>query len=221
MSLSLERGRMSGTVTVTNNANNELNLQLSARAWDQDKEGKDRYVDTQDVVFYPRIMTVAPGEQRLIRLGMKGVPGAKERSYRLFLEEMAPKRSPTERNKPGVNIVMRISIPVFLSPLKTDSRLVMEKLSLEKGMLTVVVENTGTVHARLRTVRIRGLGSDGTARFEAEQAGWYVLPGTSRPFRFAVTSEHCSRLARIEVTAAGENITLDGTLNVRKEMCSN
>ena len=220
MSLELRKGLMSGTITVTNEAQEKLSLQLSAKVWEQDQDGQDRYSDTADVVFYPKIMTVDPGEQRVIRLGLKGAPGARERTYRLFLEEIAVRRDGAPRKRAGVAIVMRISLPVFLAPVRVEDRGVVERITMERGAVSAQVTNSGNSHFKLRTVTARGKAVDGSVLFEQEQSGWYVLSGASRGYRFPVPAAVCAKLATIEINAAGEALSASGTLNVSKEMCT-
>ena len=220
MSLELRKGLMSGTFTVTNEAKEELSLQLSAKAWDQDRDGQDRYTDTGDVVFYPKIMTIGQGEQRVIRLGLKGAPGSRERTYRLFLEEISVRRDGQPRKRAGVAIVMRISLPIFLAPVRMEEHGAVERIVMENGSVTARIANSGNSHFKLQTVTARGTAVDGSVLFEQEQSGWYVLPGASRGYRFPVPAAVCAKLAIVKINAAGETLMASGTLNVSREMCT-
>lgn len=221
MSLDLTRNAKSGTITIANEARGRLNLQLSVKQWSQDRDGKDLSADTEDIVYFPRIMTVEAGEQRIIRVGMKGAPGARERTYRLILEEMASRDDDAKgKKKAGVAIVMRVSLPIFVKPLDVQERASIRNVAMAKGVLTATVANEGAVHIRPQSVKAVGRASDGTVLVKKEEAGWYVLPGVTRTYVFTLPAEVCPHLATVEIEAATESIALSGSLNVRKEMCA-
>src|SRR5574337_916445 len=97
-SLELSGGVKSGVFSVKNGGTDKLNVQISLKEWAQDADGKDVYTDTKDIVFFPKIMTVEPGEQRAIRIGAKAPAALREKTYRLFVEEIpSPKEAETVR----------------------------------------------------------------------------------------------------------------------------
>src|SRR3989304_460901 len=69
--LVFDRGEKSGVVTVSNEGDEKIELQMSASEWTQDAEGKDRYAETNDLVFFPKIMTIESKQERILRGGGK------------------------------------------------------------------------------------------------------------------------------------------------------
>ena len=61
----------SGVIGVRNEGKTKLSFQLQSMEWTQDATGKDLYADSSDLVFFPKIMSVEPGEEGLIRVGTK------------------------------------------------------------------------------------------------------------------------------------------------------
>ena len=75
--LELTGGAKSGAFSVINSGEDKLTCQINVKEWAQDAEGKDVYTQTKDIVFFPKIMTVEPNEQRAVRIGINGPLSAK------------------------------------------------------------------------------------------------------------------------------------------------
>jgi fimbrial chaperone protein len=223
-SLELSGGAKSGAFSVINSGADKLNCQIDVKEWSQDAEGKDVYSEAKDIVYFPKIMTVEPNEQRAVRIGVKGPPSLKEKTYRLFLEEI-PSQKKAEEGKPsgkinaGLTIAFRYATPIFVKPVKQQQNASIEKAGMAKGVASALVKNTGNVHIKLLSVTFRGKAPDGKELFSRDVAGWYVLQGMSRPYETAISKEVCKDLATIEVSAQTENATFTGTLNVQGKMC--
>ena len=175
----------SGVITVINEGTAKMSLQISASEWTQDGKGKDVYTETADIVFYPKIMALEKGEQRVIRAGVKGPQPLREKTYRLFIEEI-PERKKADEGKSQVSIVIRFAPPIFVRPLVESRSGSLEKVELAKGKLTVVVKNTGNVHATITAVTVQAKASDGREVFAKDISGWYLLNGVSRPYEAAI-----------------------------------
>ncbi len=214
----------SGAFTVTNNGAGKLNCQVSVKEWAQDTTGKDVYSDTRDIVFFPKVMTVGPNEQRAIRIGFKGPPPLQEKTYRLFVEEIPSQEQATGGKTPGkvkagLTIAFRYATPIFVKPAKQQESGVMEKIELSGGEARATIRNAGNIHLKLLFVTFLGKGRDGKELFSKQIAGWYVLRGLSRSFEAAVPKDLCKNIASLEIKAEAENFAMNGTLNVHKEMC--
>ncbi len=214
----------SGAFSVINNGKDSINFQIAVKAWTQDANGKDVYEDTKDIVFFPKIMTVAGNEQRAIRIGVKTPPSQKEKTYRLFVEEIpAPKKQATlaeGKINAGITIAFRFATPIFIRPLKEDKGVVVDKIDMSKGVVTARVKNTGTVHVKLQNVTFTGKAADGKELFSKEVAGWYILNGMAVPYETPVPKEVCESLTTIEVRAKAEKLNITGNMNVQKKMCA-
>lgn len=85
--LDLDQATRSGVLSITNQGKAPLTVDVAASRWLQDATGKDYYEKTDDLIFFPKTLTIAPGKERVIRTGIK-VPAVKdENTYRLFIEE--------------------------------------------------------------------------------------------------------------------------------------
>lgn len=169
-------------------------------------------------------MTVDPNSQRAIRIGLKTPPSSKEKTYRLFVEEIPVQKKAEEMDtkkniKAGLTIAFRFSMPIFVKPLKLQESCVIDKVEMSKSTAKAIVRNTGNVHVKLRTVKFSGKSADDKELFSKEIAGWYILNGLSFSYEAVVPEEICGQLAKIEVSAQTENDNIKGILNVQKNMC--
>ena len=76
-------GVRSSALSVRNEGKEKLGFQVEAMEWTQDAAGADQYAESRDLVYFPRILSVAPGEEGLIRVGVKAPVVPVEKTYRL------------------------------------------------------------------------------------------------------------------------------------------
>lgn len=60
--------RKSAVVTLKNVSKDELRFQIRVFTWEQSARGDMQLGDTTDVVFFPQLLVLGPGQQRPIRL---------------------------------------------------------------------------------------------------------------------------------------------------------
>jgi fimbrial chaperone protein len=214
----------SGVFSVINKGNEKVDFQVSVKEWSQDEKGKDVYVDTKEIVFFPKIMSVEANSQRAIRIGLKTPPSTKEKTYRLFVEEIPTPKKTTDMDaqkvKAGLTIAFRFSMPIFVKPFKLQERYVIDKIEMSNGAVKALIKNTGNVHIKTRAVKFSGKDAEGKEIFSKEVAGWYILNGLSFSYEATVPKELCGQLAKIDVSAQTESSNINGTLNVQKNMCT-
>src|SRR5512143_3864256 len=100
-SLELAGGVKSGVFSVINSGEDKVNCQIDVKEWSQDADGRDVYTAAKDIVFFPKIMTVEPNEQRAVRIGIKSPPSLQEKTYRLFVEEIPSQKKASEQKETG------------------------------------------------------------------------------------------------------------------------
>lgn len=215
----------SGVFSVINKGEEKVDFQVSVKEWNQDEKGKDIYADTKEIIFFPKVMTVDPNSQRAIRVGLKTPPSSKEKTYRLFVEEIPVQKKAEEMDtkkniKAGLTIAFRFSMPIFVKPLRPQEVCTIDKVAMSNGTVKAIVKNTGNVHVKLRNLKFSGKAADGKEVYIKEIAGWYILNGLSSSYEAAVPVEVCGQLAKIEVNAQMEKDNIKGILNVQKNMCA-
>lgn len=215
--LDLGRDAKTGVITVTNELPEKLEVQLKAMEWTQDAEGKDAYAESGDLVFFPKLMMFTKAESRVVRAGIKIPAAAREKVYRLFIEEIP---GPAKSEGTSVAIAIRFGVPVFVKPLKEDPKGELGPIGMTRGKASVLVKNTGNVHIVINAVRIKGTNAKGEEVFSRELAGWYLLAGASRTYATELPPEICPNVARLAVEVKADKYNLTGSVDAAKSMCA-
>jgi len=214
----LDKNAKSGVVTIVNEGTEKLNVQMKAMEWTQDAEGKDIYTETEDLIFFPKVMTIDPKEDRILRAGNKIPAVAKEKTYRLFVEEIP---EPTKSEGVHIAIAIRFGVPIFVKPLKAEPKGEIQKIELSKGLVSATVKNTGNIHFMINTVSIKGRNDKGEEIFAKDVNGWYLLSDISRIYSAEVPQEICKDVSTIDVQVVTDKLNLNGKADVDKTMCLN
>jgi len=213
--IDLDRNARTGAVTVSNDdAESPLQVQMKLFAWSQDEEGKDRYEESGELTFFPRIMTLPPKENRLVRAGIRVPATDRERAYRLFIEEIPEPRKAEAAQGAQIAVKVRFGVPVFVKPLKEEPQGEIEKIEISRGTVTVTVKNTGNTHFVIQSISLKS-----GDLFAKEIAGWYLLPGAARSHGAAIPADICRKLGKLDITVRTDRLELSRSAEVNKAMC--
>jgi len=215
----LDQQAKSSVVTVVNEGEDTIHLQGKAMEWSQDPEGKDVYQETKDLIFFPRILMLKKGEQKIVRTGIRQPATSKEKTYRLFIEEIPqPKKDTAGASQ--LTVTVRFGIPVFVNPLKAEPVAELASVTLTKGVLGAAVGNTGNVHFRITEISVTGKNGSGEETFTEKLNGWYLLAGANRTYSVTIPVEKCTATEHLDITVSTDSkITLNRQLNVDKSRC--
>lgn len=202
----LERNSASALLTLSNESSDTLRFQVSAFAWSQDANGTMKLTKTEDITFFPALVTLKPGEERKVRVGARTVPGATEKSYRMFFEELPPLVTSAATEGAQVRILTKMGVPVFFAPEKTVEKAVVASGRVEGGTLRFDVRNEGSVRFAVQGVNVRGVGAGEETLFERQLDGWYVLAGTARSYELAIPTDVCPKLRGIIIDAQTDSL---------------
>jgi fimbrial chaperone protein len=215
----LDREAKSSVITVVNEGDEKINLQGKAMEWSQDPDGKDVYQETKDLVFFPRILMIDKGEQKIIRAGIKIPVTAKEKTYRLFIEEIPqPKKKTADTAQ--LTVAVRFGIPVFVKPLKEELVGELASTALTRGIFSTIVKNTGNTHFRIIEISIKGRNVKGEETFAEKLNGWYLLAGANRLYSTPIPAGKCGATEQLDITVTTDTkIIFNRHLNVDKGQC--
>jgi len=208
----------SALLTLRNDSEEPLRFQLSVFAWDQSPSGEMTLAPTQDVVFFPALLTLAPKEERKIRVGRMVAPANVERTYRIFVEEL-PSLEAVSNPAASVKVLTKMGIPIFVRPAKEDTTAGITGAETHDGTLHFTLANSGTVHFVPERIIVRGL-ADGKSVFETQIPAWYVLAGGKRDFEFELPKPDCGRATALQVQVAFNSSTIDQRVELPAGSCT-
>ena len=179
-------GARTGVVTLTNQEQSPMRAQFRVMRWTREN-GRDVLQPTEDVVVSPPQVTVAPGQDYVVRVVSVRAPAAgREDSYRLLVDELPD--SVTPRRTGTVDLVLRQSIPVFFSDVRNRAANVDWNLVREGDNLWLVGRNSGARRLRIADLTFESGGRPVFVKpglvgyvLAGSQAQWAVLPRTPLP----------------------------------------
>lgn len=217
--LFFDREAASGVVTVVNEGNDKITLQVKAMEWSQDLQGKDLYQDSGDLVFFPRILSIEKGTQKIIRVGTKKPAGDREKTYRLFVEEI-PQPQKAEPDTTKLTVAVRFGVPIFVKPAREELSAEMTELAVSEGVITATVRNTGNTHFRITSISVVGTDSQKKETFSTPINGWYLLSGATRTYSATIAKDTCAATRQIVISVETDSkVSLNRNLNVAPAQC--
>lgn len=192
LGINLSPDHRAATMTLQNEADTPVSLQVRVFAWQQGEAGM-LLAPTTDVVAGPAMVTLAPGATQLIRVLARNPGDGTERAYRVLVDEL-PSISTASRGQ--VQVLTRYSLPLFLEPRVAGlPRVSLAWKHCADGRQFILLANTGERRIRLADWRLL----DGT-QVLATQPGLagYVLAGSTLALPLPATLSLPERAVRLE-----------------------
>lgn len=167
-------------VNITNYQNEAVVVQVDVLQWSQNDKGEDVFTPTQEVIASPPILKIEPNEVHAVRVGfMAGQDFNQEKSYRLFFQEISTNATQVA----GMNMVLRIGIPVFVAPKnKTSSQLTWRIQQDKDKTLKLSASNVGNQHLQILSLDA-GINQQNILSIPKVLA--YLLPNTTKNWSVA------------------------------------
>lgn len=205
--------QQTAAIIVRNDSDQPSSIQIQAVAWSQ-VDGKDVYTPTRELLVSPPIATIPPKSDQVVRVALRRAADPnKELAYRINLQEL-PSDSGTEAT--GVQVALRIGLPVFVQPLKGDARakMVWSVAQAAKGQLRVQVRNQGNAHVQISDFSLHAAGTD--RAIAREPAASYVLAGQSHNWLLANNASETLTNGRLRLMALTDAEKVDTELVLGK-----
>lgn len=204
------------SVRLINNGSEPLNLQAKATVWSQDAQGEDVYEETGDIIFFPRVLTVPPGEERLLRAGYKFPAINSEKTYRLFIEEI-PSTAPGQAS--AVLVAVRFGLPIFIAPPSPLKSAEIDSIGISKGVFTAEISNAGNSHLLPSKILVSGKNDGGETVFTVPLKAWYILTGNKRSFSKKLTVQECRSASSLQFDFFSDSLHLTEQIPLAKSDC--
>ena len=167
--------RSKTVVQISNQQDTTASYQVEVVAWSQTDTQREVYSPTEEIVAVPPLFTLQPGQEQIVRIGMlTEADPLVERSYRMFVTELASPQE-QEQQTSGVNMRLRLGIPVFVAP-NAPPNATLDHFDSEQvdGQLFMHLRNSGNTHVRISEVQYLG---QGMVEPRTESAAIYILSG--------------------------------------------
>jgi fimbrial chaperone protein len=187
----------SALLMLRNESEETLRFQLTAFAWDQSAQGEIKLEPTEDILFYPALLTLAPKESRNVRVGATTGFAAVEKTYRIFVEELPSQEA--HDGQSAVRVLTKMGVPIFMQPAKKQAQASLRDLAVQDGVFRFNLRNTGNVHFVPQTVRVRGRNRAGETVVDKQLDGWYILAGGLRTYELKLPSTECAAVTALSV----------------------
>jgi len=207
----------SSLLAVRNDSKERLRFQIEYFSWDQSNQGDMILNPTNDLIVYPTLLSVDAGAERNVRVGTKNPLVAKEKSYRIFIEELP---SAQKSKVAGVRILTRLGVPIFVQPQKPKVERQIDKIAIHKSELFFSLINHGNVHFFPKAIRVKGSDSTGAATLEQDLQAWYILADGSRDYRFELPKSQCPKIKELVIEVEFEANILKEKITLPVNACS-
>lgn len=217
--LDVRHSAKSASVSVVNDGAEKLSFQLQAMDWSQDNDGKDLYSESRDLIFFPKLMSVEPGQEAIVRIGFKTNAASVEKTYRLFIEELPGVVKKVEGSSAQINFLVRFGLPIFAAPALPQDGLTIEAVDLKSGVLSFTAQNSGNRHQMFKSIRINGTNGANKSVFGLDIADRYLLASSSKPYKTTLSAQQCRELASVIIDIKTDKLAQSRKLDVKPDMC--
>ena len=189
--------KKSQLLTLTNKGDKPIRFILNINAWEEQPDGKMTLVPTKELVVFPTLLELKLGKDRKIRIGTLKPATTKEVTYRLIVEEQPPDPGVND-DKTTINVLTKLSIPIFVVPKKPEPKL-SATVKVINGQAQVELTNPGNAHLRVNTIELVGDGVGRPGAFTHQLKGWYLLADGKRVYQVPIPADVCTQLNELRV----------------------
>jgi fimbrial chaperone protein len=215
-------GKAPNTVlTIRNISSKTIKFQLSGGIWSQTSKDKMQITPSDDLILFPQVLTLGPGESGEARVGLTNDETINaEKSYRIVVEQLPDAQTQKAASKSFQIIVLtKFSIPIFLKPQNTTAQATVQNMINQKGHLSFELANKGTAHYLAKELTVKGLNSQGASLFQKRTDGWYVLAGATQDYGLDLPQEKCKEVSSLVLDVKTLDNNFSQTLSTPGGIC--
>lgn len=213
----LDRGHATETLVLGNSEDREISFEVEVKRWRQGDDGQWALVPDDTLVVHPLVVTVPAGGKARFRVGTLQPGVAAEEAYRVELQQLP---DPEPAQGASVELLTRMSIPVFVQPATHEARVALAHPRVDAGAVRVDLANVGEAYIAPQDSRLRLFDAGGRLLREEPLATEYVLAGAMTPLSRPLAAELCTRVERIELVLAAPALSASVAVPAGARQCS-
>jgi fimbrial chaperone protein len=208
----MTKGATTAAITVRNDGEEPIVVQSSVVKWTQDN-GQEVYAPTTEALVTPPIMTVPPGGEQIVRVGLRRGPDPqRELAYRLYLQEVPP---PPKAGFTGLQVALRVGLPVFVAPGAPGIRRLEWSAQIgQDGAIRLAAQNTGNAHVQVTDFELALPGASEPIAHESTLA--YVLAGQRRQWTLPAPPDRVKSVSEFRLKAYTDAGEIDTAVKVER-----
>ena len=208
----MTKGATTAAITVRNDGEEPIVVQSSVVKWSQDN-GQEVYAPTSEALVTPPIMTVPPGGEQIVRVGLRRGPDPqRELAYRLYLQEVPP---PPKPGFTGLQVALRVGLPVFVAPGAPGIRRLEWSAQIgQDGAIRLAAQNTGNAHVQITDFELGLPGAGEPIAHESTLA--YVLAGQRRQWTLPAPPDRVKSVNEFRLKAYTDAGEIDTAVKVER-----
>lgn len=214
----LSGAKSTEVLTIHNNAQQPLRLQVEGRKWTQGTDGAWHLAETDDLIFSPELLTIAANGDATLRVGTLEQADETELSYRVLLTEI---HDETQAPAPGLNLNVRtqVSLPVFVDPKGAAPQPVLTAAARQQNALHLTVQNKGNARIDAQGIAVDLLDASGKVVESAQGTSSYALAGASMEVEVPVKAGSCKAATSVRLTLSEPVVTVTHDLPASAQSC--
>jgi fimbrial chaperone protein len=208
--IEMTKGATTTAITVRNDGEDAIVIQSSVVGWSQEN-GQEIYAPTTEALVTPPIMTVPPGSEQIVRVGLRRAPDPqRELTYRVYLQEVPP---PPKPGFTGLQVALRVGLPVFVAPTAPGVRRLEWSAQIRPdGTIVLAAQNTGNAHVQVTDFELRLPDAGEPVARESSLA--YVLPGQRRQWTLSAPADRVKSARELRLKAFTDAGEIDTAVKV-------
>jgi len=151
----MDRASPRSIISIKSDGESGIAFEARGFRWQQ-LDSKDTLVADSRFITAPPVFDLAPGGNQILRVGLRSASTSPvEESYRVIVSELPDERPEAA----GVRVLMRMSLPVFITPKGAVAMPVISANIDTQGAIEMTIHNRGTANLRLTHFSVYAQGS--------------------------------------------------------------
>jgi P pilus assembly chaperone PapD len=173
-------------IEITNNSDQQIFMQNRLRRWNIKENERDIYTDTDDLIFFPKLLEIKPKGSSIVRIGWRQKHFPKvEKAYRLFIKQLPVSDEEL--------FAFEIAVPIFVVDdfdFESEKNNVHLSLCTSENSIFTEFFNNSNIYFRPAVIEISLISQDDIVIWKDMEKGWYLFPSKKLRYRFNIENQN-------------------------------